>query len=270
MSEHPTVKLQGRIFLQGSIKALTGLRIGGSAGPLAIGGVDLPVIRNGLDQRPYIPGSSLKGKMRSLAERMTGAPQNHNISQIRMHVAKSRDEYDAYWVNPLFGVPSEIGYAIDAPTRLTVRDVPLSDASAEDLDAARTELPYTEMKTEVAIDRITSAASPRQVERVPAGAIFAPMELVINIYTEQDLALFDNLLECLQLVEDDYIGGHGSRGSGKIAFQELQLSYRSTADYTTRQAFPEAPPKGWDNLADLVAQKAAANTFIRGLLNGGA
>lgn len=85
------VKLRGRVILTGRIRALTGLHIGGSPGALAIGNVDMPVIRDAVTGRPYIPGSSLKGKMRSLAEKITGAPQNRRIGQdVNIHVAEDR------------------------------------------------------------------------------------------------------------------------------------------------------------------------------------
>jgi len=103
------VTLLGRILITGGIRAVTGLHIGGSPGALAIGNVDMPVIRNPVTGQPYIPGSSLKGKMRSLSEKVTGAPQNRSIGKdVRIHVAENRDQYDRYWVNPLFGVPGEV------------------------------------------------------------------------------------------------------------------------------------------------------------------
>lgn len=259
------LRLYGRVILRGTVRAMTGLRVGGSAGALEIGGVDLPIIRNSLDQKPYIPGSSLKGKMRSLAEKATGAPQNQSISQIKIHVAQTQAQYDEFWVNPLFGVPSEMDYDIPAPTRLTVRDVPLSEQSAADLNAARTELPYSEMKTEVAIDRITSAATPRQVERVPAGAIFSPMELVLNVYGAGDLPLIDHLLACLQLVEDDYIGGHGSRGSGKVAFRDLSVICRNTDNYTEQHAVVDSV----ETLGDLLGRRTDIQSRVSQLLGLG-
>lgn len=96
---------------------------------------------------------------------------------------------------------------------------------------AKTALPYTEIKTEVAIDRVTSQANPRDVERVPAGAVFGPMELVYNIYSEQDVAWISVLLDAMQLLEDDYLGGHGSRGSGKVVFQNLHLILKRADQY---------------------------------------
>jgi len=226
------VTLIGRILITGKIRALTGLHIGGSPGALAIGNVDMPVIRDPVTGRPYIPGSSLKGKMRSLSEKVTGAPQNRSIGKdVRIHVAENRDQYDRYWVNPLFGVPGEVKFDVPAPTRLIVRDVPLDEASAQKLLAVRTDMPYTEVKWEAAIDRVTSAATPRQLERVPADTLFAPMELVFSLYLPDDVALFEHLITAMQLVEDDYLGGQGSRGSGKVRFEDLTLTAKRGDTY---------------------------------------
>ena len=227
------VTLIGRILITGKIRAVTGLHIGGSPGALAIGNVDMPVIRDPVTGKPYIPGSSLKGKMRSLSEKVTGAPQNRSIGKdVRIHVAENRDQYDRYWVNPLFGVPGEVKFDVPAPTRLIVRDVPMDEESAKKLLAVRTDMPYTEVKWEAAIDRVTSAATPRQLERVPADTVFAPMELVFNLYLPEDVDLFGHLLAAMQLVEDDYLGGQGSRGSGKVRFEELTLTGKTGDTYT--------------------------------------
>lgn len=244
-----THNLVGRIFLTGSIKAITGLRVGGISGSLAIGGVDLPVIRDALTNQPYIPGSSLKGKMRSLSEKWTNAPQNKSVGDPKIHVAggdkppkhkeadyrayqqRGSQQYKDYWVNPIFGVPGEIDFEITAPNRLIVRDTQLAKTSANDLLKARTDMPYTEIKWEVVIDRVTSQANPRQIERVPAGAVFGPMEMVFNVYLKEDVELFNHLLTAMQLLEDDYLGGHGSRGSGKIKFDCLAVVVRAGDTY---------------------------------------
>ena len=226
------VTLIGRIIIEGKIRAVTGLHIGGSPGALAIGNVDMPVIRDPVTGKPYIPGSSLKGKMRSLSEKVTGAPQNRSIGKdVRIHVAENRDQYDRYWVNPLFGVPGEVKFDVPAPTRLIVRDVPMDEESAKKLLAVRTDMPYTEVKWEAAIDRVTSAATPRQLERVPADTVFAPMELVFSLYLPGDVDLFGHLLAAMQLVEDDYLGGQGSRGSGKVRFEGLTLTAKRGDTY---------------------------------------
>mgnify|MGYP001513413193 FL=1 len=79
-----------------------------------------------------------------------------------------------------------------------------------------TDLPYTESKTEVAIDRITAKANPRTFERVPAGAQFK-LNMVLNIFEgENEQRLKETLQLAIRLLQDDYLGGHGSRGYGQV------------------------------------------------------
>jgi CRISPR-associated protein Csm3 len=253
------VRLMARVILSGKIEAKTGIHIGGSPGTLAIGNVDLPVIRDARTNRPYIPGSSLKGKMRSQAERCVQAPQNRKIGKnVSIHVAERREQYDQYWVNPIFGVPGEVDFAIPAPNRLVVRDVPLDPDSEKELLALKTDLPFTEVKWEAAIDRVTAAATPRQIERVPAGAVFSPMELVFSLYLPEDVTLFDHVLTCLQLVEDDYLGGQGSRGSGKVAFRNLTVTCKRGDTYVETRDDRFAAK----DLADLIAVRTALREWL--------
>lgn len=223
------ITLYGRVIIRGEIRALSGLHIGGSPGALAIGGVDMPVIRDAVTQQPYVPGSSLRGKMRSQWEKLTGAPQNTRIGKdVRIHSCERADDYDVCPVCPIYGVTGDKEAAF--PTRLIVRDVRLVPAS---LAGAKTDLPYSEVKWEAAIDRVTSAATPRQTERVPAGAVFAPMELVYSLYEDRDAERLGDVLTALQLVEDDYLGGQGSRGSGKVAFEKLVVVCKAGVAYAT-------------------------------------
>lgn len=236
-------KLFGRVIIKAEIHALSGLHIGGSGAGLEIGGLDKEVIRNPINQRPYIPGSSLRGKMRSQSEKVLGLPQNNRIAQVKIHTCKTEEEYHkdgGCAVCHVFGVPAEIGYT--GPTRLIVRDVMLTDKSASALEHAHSELLYSELKTEAAIDRVTSAASPRTIERVPAGAVFGPSELVFSLFDKEDFGRLKLVVDALQLVEDDYLGGSGSRGSGKVQFRNIVISARSSLDYAvenTYQAFPD-------------------------------
>ncbi len=236
MAENVSVNLYGRIFFEGNVQAVTGLHIGGAAGALEIGGVDSPVIRDPLTNRPYIPGSSLRGKMRSLTEKRAGAELNFYVSrakgrEVRVHICDDADNYRKCLVCPIFGT---MGDSASAPTRLIVRDVSLGDASAKMLEEAQTDLPYSEVKWEATIDRVTSAAVPRQIERVPAGAVFEGFEMVFSIYEPEDLARLATLIEAMQLLEDDYLGGLGSRGGGKVRFEEMRIYARNRDDYGTK------------------------------------
>ncbi len=224
-----TLKLHGRVFITGDIVAVTGLHIGGSGGAFAIGGVDNPVIKNQVNGQPYIPGSSLRGKMRSLTEKYMGQVTGQRINNGEIHRCQNGNEYQSCAICNIFGITAE---EFNWPTRLVVRDIPLTPESVQMLSQAKTSLPFTEVKTEVAIDRVTSQANPRDIERVPAGAVFGPMELVYSIYdARQDVEWLSVLLDSMDLLQDDYLGGSGSRGGGKVVFTNLSLSLKLAYDY---------------------------------------
>jgi CRISPR-associated protein Csm3 len=126
---------------------------------------------------------------------------------------------------------------------MIVRDAFMTKESIEKLSSLETELPYSEVKTEVQIDRVTSKANPRQMERVPAGAEFE-LEIVLDVCetndTEDDESeLLNEVLGALTLVQDDYLGGSGTRGYGKIKFKINNVSVREAVDY---QKFSEPKP----------------------------
>lgn len=252
-----TIRLEGRVFITFDIKAVTGLHIGGSDTGIEIGGVDKTVIRDALTNRPYIPGSSLKGKMRSLLEKYNGLEQNQRIGQGYIHSCTDNSTYPTCDVCQVFGVPGERDFG--TPTRLIVRDVHMSDAEAAKIEReARTDLPYTEVKTEVSIDRVTSAANPRQMERVPAGTTFGRGEMVFSIYSgdecdpKTDIARLRRVVEGMQLLEDDYLGGQGSRGSGKVEFEQIVVTMRAR-DYLAEPA----EIGSFDNLGSFSAAASA-------------
>lgn len=207
-------QLVKKIKINTTIELLTGLHIGGSSDNVEIGGIDNPVIKIATkDNQPYIPGSSLKGKMRCLLEQIAGA-------------AKVGGNSD---VNNLFGFSQS-----NQPSKLIVRDAMLQEKSANELRACdNLDMPYTEGKWENVIDRVKGTAEhPRQMERIPAG-VFFDVEFVVNVW-DDDKNKENDLLNLLQkginALENDYLGGSGSRGYGQIKFGELKYSH---ADETT-------------------------------------
>jgi CRISPR-associated protein Csm3 len=217
--------LTKKILISGEIEVLTGIMIGGGNNAMGIGGPDKLVVRNPLTNHPYLPGSSLKGKMRSLLEISNGQiGYNPEATTVR-HTPSSNPEHISV---QLFGNASG-GNKIEEqrPSRVIVRDAKLKNHV--ELEKANTDLPYTEAKTEVVIDRITSGASPRTFERVPAGAIFE-MNIVLNVF-EEDINYLPQLYNCLHLVQDDYLGGSGSRGYGQVKFTIKSVTERTNKFY---------------------------------------
>ena len=221
------IKLLGKIVIKGIIKAKTGLTIGGSTVGLDIGGVDNPVIKDAKG-KPYIPGSSLKGKMRSLLEKAEGKPLTKNLGGSRIHVCEKPEDYQNCHVCKIFGVPGKEGFG--EPTRIIVRDAFLIDESITEEMKKNLDLEYTEVKFENVIDRITSAANPRQTERVPAGAQFE-FEMIYNVFDEKDKENLKEVFKTMKLLEDDYLGSSGSRGYGKIEFKDVKIYWNSIKNY---------------------------------------
>ena len=219
-------QLYGRVLLRGSIRCLTGLHIGTRNDDPAIGGIDEAVLRDPLTLRPYIPGSALRGKLRSLSEQAEGREPNWETGGVHIHLCTRPP---ACAVCRLFGVPSQLETA--RPARLIVRDIFLSEDSAQRLAALRTDLPFTEVRVEAAVDRRSAATTSREIELVPASAVFSDMELVLNVYEDQDLMDFGTLVRALALLEDDYLGGGGSRGAGSVRCEQLAVIPRSVASY---------------------------------------
>lgn len=223
----------GKIIIQGEMECLTGLHIGARREAMKIGGIDLPVVRDPITEFPYVPGSSLKGKMRSLLERKLEKEFNADIGGVKIHCCTNRncEICRLFGATPTTREERERGENI--PARLAVRDLLITEDSKEKLREIETGLLYTEWKFENAIDRVTSAANPRQIERVPAGSKFQ-LEIVYTIENKvqfkEDLK---NLFSAMRLVEDDYLGGHGSRGYGKVKFRLSGVEYRKGEWYLT-------------------------------------
>lgn len=199
-------KLVKKIKIQTSITLVTGLHIGGSSDNVEIGGIDNPVIKLATkENQPYIPGSSLKGKMRCLLEQTAGASKVGLDNQ----------------VNNLFGITENKSLQTgNQPSKLIVRDAMLTDESKKALlECDNLDMPYTENKWENVIDRIKGVAEhPRQSERVPAGAVFNA-EFIINVWDDDnEEELLELFYKGISLLENDYLGGSGSRGYGQIEF----------------------------------------------------
>jgi CRISPR-associated protein Csm3 len=189
--------------------------------------------------------------MRSQMEKFHSRPQNQRIGQVTIHTCQSAQEYADCAVCHIYGLPGQRDFSTS--TRLVVRDVQLTEESVEALRKAKTDLPLSEVKWEAAIDRVTSAATPRQMERVPAGAVFGPAELVYSVYEADDVTRFEHVLEGMQLLEDDYLGGSGSRGSGQVAFRDIRVYARARGDYNNERYFPEEDAS-FESLAALTAR----------------
>ncbi len=219
-------QLSKKLVISGEVTALTGLIIGGTSTALAIGMPDKLVVRNPVTNQPYIPGSSLKGKMRSLIELRDGTIGGKGGGGIE-HGASNDPNAAAC---KLFGYTqgNDKNKAQQQPSRLIVRDSNLINAEAL---AKIGDMPYSEIKAENSIDRITSAANPRFFERVPAGAKFN-LSLVLNIFTSDDEdELISDLIASLKMVEDDYLGGCGSRGCGQVKFTIIKAVERTIEYY---------------------------------------
>lgn len=216
----------GKVLISGKIKCLTGLHIGASKENMEIGAIDSPVVRDPISREPYIPGSSIKGKMRALLEKaqatdlgIVGTSMRRNIgtksNEVWVHVCNDAQTALNCPICRIFGSTGHNG-GKNFPSRLIVRDAYLTRESEKKLSDIDTGLQYTEWKFENAIDRVTSAANPRQLERVPRGAEF-DFELIYNVEETENLETdLLNLDLAIKLIKLDAIGGHGSRGYGKV------------------------------------------------------
>jgi len=214
------MKLETYKIIKGTLTCKTGLRIGGTANTIEIGGVDNPIIRNPVNDQPYIPGSSLKGKIRTLLEwkipnKLMGSGEPHSCEEKDCPICRifgtTKKEFDG------------------GPTRAIFRDAILTKESLDELNEIKKKkgLLYSEIKTENVIDRIkgkTKDGGLRQMERVPAGTKF-DFEISYRIFDmdgdngKKDEENFKYLLHGLWMLTQDCLGGSGSRGYGKVEIE---------------------------------------------------
>jgi len=250
-------------MVRGKIVCEAGLHIGGTTEGVEIGGVDLPVIRDSLTEIPYIPGSSLKGKLRHLLEwELDSVFEEGDTGKFPVHTCENalevkklekeaenlsgeernrkREEIDNKIKELANSCPICLIFGASAatvgvtPTRLTVRDAFPAESTLGKWKQWLAEKTYTELKTENTIDRVTSEANPRTMEQVPAGSEFE-FEMIFDIYRDEDRRLLKHLFTSMGLLENSSLGGSGTRGHGKIKFEftKSPLEYRSVDYYKT-------------------------------------
>lgn len=253
-------ELTHKLIFTGKITVLTGIRIGGNSESFDIGGMDNPVIRDPLTGLPFIPGSSIKGRMRSELEWALGAAGDHTAS-------------DYYEIVDLFGLGVNQQVAKEKntkekmenknrPTRLLVRDAfpegyskinfnkPIRKQLGESEFANTTiglwnkldmGLSFTEWKKENAINRVNGAATPRDMERVPAGSKFSFEFVFLRFKDDETRRHIEHLVHAVNSVEDSYLGGSGSRGYGKVRFDLENVELRDINFYKNQaeaKSFP--------------------------------
>lgn len=200
------VLMFAKVEITGTIRSLTGMHIGGSTQFAAIGAVDSPVIRDALTDRPMIPGSSLKGKMRSLLAKQ------YNDKNELVETPNDDDER----LLRLFGSSEKNKIK---RSRLIFSDMPLSNGEK----LQREGVSPTEVKFENTINRLSAVANPRQIERAVRGGEYE-LNLIYNVDNISEMVEdIKTICDGFRLLKYDYIGGHGSRGYGKIDFVNLDM-----------------------------------------------
>lgn len=212
-----TTTRYAKIEITGTLTVLTGLHIGAGDGFSAIGATDKSVVRDPLTRLPMIPGTSLKGKLRTLLSRQYGADEG---------AFAAAPKNDHHHVRRLFGDTEEF-----MTGRLVFRDTRLANKEELEARGART---LTEVKFENTINRVTAVANPRQMERVIPGSEFA-FSLLYEVSfgtpgkgrapalpsAAEIVEDFETIVRGLRLLELDYLGGSGTRGYGQVKFSAL-------------------------------------------------
>lgn len=213
------MKLLENIKINGTIEVISGLHIGAGKEALEIGGLDNAVIKNPKTKEPYIPGSSLKGKLRFLTEWRLG-----KIDGEAVHKCKIMD----CEICRIFGSLEQLDeHNVRGATRLIVRDAFYDETVTGLFDPQN----MLEVKYSTAIDRTSGAAlknSLRNLERVVPGVTFK-FEIIYRVFDINDNGAKDKenfkiVIESLKHLQNDTLGGSGSRGCGQIAFKNLTVA----------------------------------------------
>jgi len=213
--------------ISGEIVCRTGMHIGGAKESIEIGGIDNIVIRDSISKLPYIPGSSVKGKMRSLME-LNSIDASQNIITSRGQPCKCGKCLPCH----IFGTSADNvdKEQLQGPTRIIVRDSFPTSKTIEKWKESVDVVSGAELKYENTLNRITSEAKPRNQERIPKDSIFN-FEIIFCVYENDDPQNLRGVFESMLLLEDSYLGGSGTRGYGKIKFENISLVKRSKEYY---------------------------------------
>ena len=216
--------------IKGIIYCETGLHIGNSSDNIDIGGSDKPIIRDPITNLPFIPGSSLKGKLRSLLE------LNDYLSSesVKNNRGKPSNSIECV-ATQIFGIASyrstkEEKLLLKYPTRIIVRDSYPTDETIRTWTNSDDVFGGAELKYENFVDRINARSFLRNIERIPRGSEFN-FEIIFSIYEGDNEKNFTELLKSMVLLEDNYLGGSGTRGFGKVKFKEISITKRDLNYY---------------------------------------
>lgn len=248
-----TLQYLGRLDLTATLEVVTGLHIGAGKDAIEIGGIDNPVVIHPHTRDPYVPGSSLKGKARFLLEWAFNKvrPSGEAFGFKDEDASKLSGGGDV--ILRLFGTAASRDLWKDGPTRLIVRDAPLNKTWRD--DTLRQGRLFTEDKAEVSIDLVAGKALDgglRHTERVVAGAKF-DVEIGVRLWDtgdggKRDLQSLAWFIQALDLIEQDALGGSGSRGYGRVKFTDLTLRQPGREKHSLDNVFrshrfdPAAPP----------------------------
>jgi len=240
--EKNQIKFKKNLIIKGKIKLKTGLHIGGLQETVKIGGTDNPVIlgwkKYNEEEKPrivpIIPGSSLKGKIRSLLDLKYALDIKSEKAEGYVQVGSSYIRYTNDSLIPaIFGIgASEAGETFNR-TRLVVRDAYPTESTIKEWELNEDLVHGTEVKGENTINRITSGANPRFIERISAESEF-DLEMVLSVYNvdiDNEKEMLKTVIKGLTLLEDNYLGGMGTRGYGKVKFRGIEIKEKKAEDY---------------------------------------
>ena len=174
----------------------------------------------------------------------------------KIHQCQTAEAYNTCPSCKIWGILGGKEFHTSTLTRLIVRDVHFDKDSISAEMKKNLDLQWTEVKMETAIDRVKGTAlhgSLRQVERVPAGAKFKDMEMIYNVYEEEDKNILVKVFEAMELLQQDYLGGMGSRGYGQVEFKGIKIYWNKKENYETGNLNQEPPiNQGFDTPEKIV------------------